>query len=52
MAGAMSAGGDSGSAVLDAEDFVVGLLFAGSDAVTIINPVQFVLDELGIEIAV
>jgi len=52
MAGAMSAGGDSGSAVLDDEDFVVGLLFAGSDAVTIINPVQFVLDELGIEIAV
>ena len=52
MAGAMSKGGDSGSAVLDEEDFVVGLLFAGSDSTTIINPIQFVLDALGIEIAV
>ena len=52
MAGAMSKGGDSGSAVVDEEDFVVGLLFAGSDSTTIINPIQFVLDALGIEIAV
>ena len=52
MAGAMSQGGDSGSAVLDEEDFVVGLLFAGSDAATIISPIQFVLDALNVEIAV
>ena len=52
MAGAMSKGGDSGSAVLDEEDFVVGLLFAGSDAATIINPIQFVLDALNVEIVV
>ena len=52
MAGAMSKGGDSGSAVVDEEDFVVGLLFAGSDSTTIINPIQFVLDALGVEIAV
>lgn len=52
MAGAMSRGGDSGSAVLDEEDFVVGLLFAGSDTTTIINPIQFVLDALQVEIAV
>jgi hypothetical protein len=52
MAGAMSQGGDSGSAVLDEEDFVVGLLFAGSDTTTIINPIQFVLDALNVEIAV
>jgi hypothetical protein len=52
MAGAMSKGGDSGSAVLDEEDFVIGLLFAGSDTTTIINPVQFVLDALDVEIAV
>ena len=52
MAGAMSQGGDSGSAVLDEEDFVVGLLFAGSDTTTIINPIQFVLDALGVQIAV
>ncbi len=52
MAGPMSQGGDSGSAVLDEEDFVIGLLFAGSDATTIINPIQFVLDALNVEIAV
>jgi len=52
MAGAMSQGGDSGSAVLDEEDFVVGLLFAGSDTTTIINPIQFVLDALNVEIVV
>jgi hypothetical protein len=52
MAGAMSKGGDSGSAVLDEEDFVVGLLFAGSDTTTIINPIQFVLEALNVEIAV
>ncbi len=50
MAGAMSAGGDSGSAVLDAEGYVVGLLFAGSEAATIINPIQSVIDALGIQI--
>jgi hypothetical protein len=52
MAGAMSQGGDSGSAVLDEEDFVIGLLFAGSDTTTLMNPIQFVLDALNVEIAV
>lgn len=51
MAGPMSAGGDSGSVVLDEGGFVVGLLFAGSDAVTIINPIEFVLEALRVEIA-
>jgi hypothetical protein len=51
VAGAMSSGGDSGSAVLNEEDYVVGLLFAGSDNTTIINPIQLVLDALGITIA-
>jgi hypothetical protein len=50
MAGAMSAGGDSGSAVLDDEGYVVGLLFAGSETTTIINPIQFVLDALNVQI--
>lgn len=50
MAGAMSSPGDSGSAVLDEEGYVVGLLFAGSDTVTMINPIQSVIDALGIEI--
>lgn len=51
MAGAMSQGGDSGSVVLDEDDYVIGLLFAGSDATTIINPIGFVLDALNVEIA-
>lgn len=50
MAGAMSAGGDSGSAVLDDEGYVVGLLFAGSETTTIINPIQAVLDALSVQI--
>jgi len=50
MAGAMSAGGDSGSAVLDNEGYVVGLLFAGSETTTILNPIEAVLDALGVQI--
>jgi len=50
MAGAMSQGGDSGSAVLDMSKRVVGLLFAGSATTTIINPIQYVLDALNVEI--
>jgi len=50
MAGAMSAGGDSGSAVLDMDRRVVGLLFAGSDTTTIMNPIQFVLEALQVQI--
>jgi hypothetical protein len=48
MAGAMSQGGDSGSAVLDEENNLVGLLFAGSDATTIINRIQNVFSALDI----
>lgn len=50
VASAMSAGGDSGAAVLDMEEHVVGLLFAGSPLVTMINPIQAVLQALDIEI--
>lgn len=50
MAGAMSAGGDSGSAVLDMQKRVVGLLYAGSDTTTILNPIQFVLDALQVQL--
>ncbi len=50
MAGAMSKGGDSGSAVLDMNKQVVGLLFAGSDTTTIMNPIQFVLDALQVQL--
>lgn len=50
MAGAMSQGGDSGSAVLDMNKQVVGLLFAGSTTTTIINPIQLVLDALQVQV--
>ena len=48
MAGAMSSGGDSGSAVLDMEKHLVGLLFAGSDTVTVINKIEHVYNLLGL----
>jgi len=48
MAGAMSQGGDSGSAVLDDQNRLVGLLFAGSDNTTIINRIEHVFAALGI----
>lgn len=50
IAGPMSAGGDSGSAVLDMDGYVVGLLFAGSDKVTIFSPIQKVLDTFQVDI--
>lgn len=44
----MSAGGDSGSLVLDEDNNAVGLLFAGSDKITLINPISDVIRALGI----
>ncbi|HKJ26752.1 MAG TPA: hypothetical protein VJ965_03860 [Anaerolineales bacterium] len=50
VAGAMSQGGDSGSLVVDGNsNKAVGLLFAGSNSTTILNPIQDVLDTLQIE---
>jgi len=46
MATGMSQPGDSGSAVLDMDGYVVGLLFSGSSSVTLMNPIQSVLDTL------
>lgn len=50
-ASGMSQPGDSGSAVLDVEQKIVGLLFAGSDAATMITPIQTVMSALNITIA-
>lgn len=41
--------GDSGSLVLDKENYAVGLLFAGSEKTSISNPIQSVLDQLDVE---
>ncbi len=46
MAGAMSQGGDSGSAVLDTKNQLLGLLFAGSEQSTIINRIEHVFSAL------
>jgi hypothetical protein len=48
MGGAMSEGGDSGSALLDTDNNLVGLLFAGSDTTTIFNRIQNVFSALGV----
>ncbi|MFX1260007.1 MAG: hypothetical protein ACFFAN_19330 [Promethearchaeota archaeon] len=47
-----SAGGDSGSLVLDMEGYAVGKLFAGSEAekITIANTIQNYLDLLDAEL--
>jgi hypothetical protein len=50
MAGAMSQGGDSGSAVLDDNNRLVGLLFAGSDTTTVINRIENVFSLLGVSV--
>jgi hypothetical protein len=46
LAGAMSQGGDSGSAVLSEDNELVGLLFAGSATTTIINRISHVFNSL------
>lgn len=46
----ISGGGDSGSLVLDMNRRAVGLLFAGSQVITIINPISEVLKLLDIEL--
>ncbi len=50
MAGAMSAGGDSGSACLNMENQLVGLLYAGSDTTTIFNRIQDVFSALSVSL--
>jgi hypothetical protein len=49
VANAMSSPGDSGSLIVDANaPLAVGLLFAGSDTSTVINPIDRVLNLLNI----
>jgi hypothetical protein len=48
---AMSQGGDSGSLACNRGGFTVGLLFAGSSALTVINPIDTVLNLLGVRIS-
>lgn len=50
MAGNMSAGGDSGSVVLNDNNEIVGLLFAGSSTNTVMNRIQNVFTALNVGI--
>lgn len=50
MAGAMSAGGDSGSVILTENNELTGLLFAGSDTTTICNRIENVFELLEINL--
>ena len=52
IASPMSQGGDSGSAMLDMDKNVVGLIFAGSEAATIANPIDLVLLALNVELVI
>ena len=49
-AGEFSAPGDSGSAVLSADAFLGGLLFAGGEGITIVNRIANVVSLLGLRI--
>jgi len=46
----ISSGGDSGSAVVNMQGELVGLLFAGSSEVTVVNKASDVLNETGLEL--
>lgn len=48
LTGGMASGGDSGSLLLDRSNFAVGLLFAGSDRVTVHNRMSNVTRSLGV----
>lgn len=50
MTSAMSSGGDSGSLVLERKNKVIGLLFAGSEVVTLLNPIITVLETFKISL--
>jgi len=51
LTSAMSQGGDSGSLVLTSDNMAVGLLFAGSSLVSMLNSIQNVQNALNISVA-
>jgi hypothetical protein len=50
FASSMSQPGDSGSAILDMDKRVVGLLFAGSERVTILTPIERILSAFSVDV--
>lgn len=49
LAGPMSMPGDSGALILTEDNYVVGLLFAGSEQATMFNKIEIVLELLNVE---
>lgn len=49
ITGHLADGGDSGSVVLDMSNRIVGLLFAGSASITIVNPFELVISALELD---
>jgi hypothetical protein len=45
-----SEGGDSGALVLDTEGYAVGLHFCGAPAGSVFSPIEFVMDELSVNL--
>lgn len=50
MTGPLSRPGDSGSAVVDDGNHVVGLMYSGSDYVTLFTPIGYIMAALGVEV--
>jgi hypothetical protein len=46
----MSEGGDSGSLLLDMNNNIVGLLYAGSNTITLHNKIKYPRDKYGLKI--
>jgi hypothetical protein len=49
VTGPMASPGDSGSLVLDEDNYAIGLLFAGSDSASVVNRIQHVMEMLDID---
>ncbi|HHX50278.1 MAG TPA: hypothetical protein GX711_02430 [Clostridia bacterium] len=49
VTGPMASPGDSGSLVLDEDNYAIGLLFAGSDSASVVNRIQHVMEMLEID---
>ena len=52
FASPMSGPGDSGSGILDTRGRAVGLLFAGSELITIFTPIRRILDRFGVDVVI
>jgi len=52
MTGPLSRPGDSGSAVVDEQNRLVGVMFSGSDYVTLATPITYIMAALNVEVII